>query len=124
MRILLDMNVSPLWVDLLVPHAHDVLHWSKVGSSNETDVNIMAWAQAKGYVVMTNDLDFGEVLAITHRQKPSVIQLRDGRNDPVKMLPTLIAALSTCSRELEEGALISIDHARPRLKLLPLKADI
>jgi predicted nuclease of predicted toxin-antitoxin system len=29
------------------------------------------------YVVLTADLDFGSILAVTGRQKPSVIQIRD-----------------------------------------------
>ena len=80
----------------------------------------MAWARAKGYSVMTSDLDFGDILAVTGGKLPSVIQLRDGRNEPSEMLPLVLEALKQSEAALENGALVSIDHRRHRLKLLPL----
>ena len=47
-----------------------------VGRGNEPDVEIMAYAAEQGCVVLTHDMDFGAILAATHGEKPSVIQLR------------------------------------------------
>lgn len=36
----------------------------------------MAYARSNNYVVLTHDLDFGAILAATHGEKPSVVQIR------------------------------------------------
>jgi len=41
-----------------------------------TDRSIMDWAESNGYMVFTHDLDFGTLLALTHKTGPSVLQVR------------------------------------------------
>ncbi len=36
----------------------------------------MDWAAAHEYVVFTHDLDFGTMLALSHKAGPSVLQVR------------------------------------------------
>jgi len=36
----------------------------------------MAYARTHDFVVLTHDLDFGAILAATHGDKPSVVQIR------------------------------------------------
>jgi len=76
MKLLIDMNLSPLWVDTLTQHGWEAVHWSTVGDPHATDPTIMGWARERQYVVFTHDLDFGTLLALTHAQGPSVIQVR------------------------------------------------
>lgn len=114
------MNISPKWVEALASHGHETVHWSSVGRPDASDSDIMAWAKVHDYVVMTSDLDFGEILAITKDSLSSVIQLRDSRNDPTTMLPLVLKALAKCAADLTRGALVSIDQQHSRLKLLPL----
>ncbi|WP_420464703.1 DUF5615 family PIN-like protein [Panacagrimonas sp.] len=63
MKLLLDMNLSPRWRDFLVPSGHQVRHWSEVGNVTASDLEIMAVARASQEVDVTNDLDFGALLA-------------------------------------------------------------
>jgi predicted nuclease of predicted toxin-antitoxin system len=76
MKLLIDMNLSPGWVGLLRDSGWDTEHWSGVGAANATDSQIMDFAALNGYVVVTHDLDFGAILAVTHGRKPSVVQIR------------------------------------------------
>ena len=76
MSILLDMNLSPLWVTFLQAHDIEVSHWSDVGNPAATDAEIFGWAKENGFIVFTNDLDFGAILAATNAAAPSVIQVR------------------------------------------------
>ena len=76
MKILIDMNLSPEWVAVFKENGFEAVHWSQVGDQRASDRKIMQWARAKGHVVFTNDLDFGAILAATHAQGPSVIQVR------------------------------------------------
>ena len=43
---------------------------STVGKADATDSEIMAFAAANDYVVLTNDLDFAAILASTHHKSP------------------------------------------------------
>ncbi len=65
MKLLLDMNLSPRWVDYLADHGIEAAHWSSIASAAATDVEIMAYAGAHGHIVLTQDLDFSTILAIT-----------------------------------------------------------
>src|SRR5215472_11082313 len=55
---------------------HDAVHWSIVGKADATDSEIMVFAAASDYVVLTNGLDFAAILASTHQKKPSVVDIR------------------------------------------------
>ena len=65
MKILVDMNLSPLWVEPLSRGGFAAVHWSKVGDPRAPDRTLMQWAREHGYVVFTHDLDFGTLLTLT-----------------------------------------------------------
>ena len=75
MKILIDMNLSPLWVDVFEEHGMQSAHWSTVGDPRASDKTIMTWARENGYIVFTQDLDFGAILATSDANAPSVIQV-------------------------------------------------
>jgi len=120
MKLLLDMNVSPIWVELLNEAGHQARHWSSVGESADDDEIIAAWARTNNHVVLSNDLDFSKLLASTGDTSPSVVQLRLGRNDPLKMIGMVLLAISSSFAELDEGAILMIDHKSRRLRILPI----
>ena len=62
MKLLLDMNLSPRWIATLKDNGFEALHWSTVGQANARDSEIMAWAAANKYIVVTHDLDFSAIL--------------------------------------------------------------
>jgi len=84
------------------------------------DAEIMAFAKLNGFVVLTQDLDFGEILAATQGEKPSVVQIRSEDLDTNIIGGAVIAALRQLAIELELGALVTIDPNRTRLRMLPL----
>ena len=120
MKFLLDMNVSPLWVDLLNGAGHEAVHWSSVGEITESDEQIAAVARSNKQVVISNDLDFGKLLASTGDIAPSVIQLRLGRNDPSKMIGMVVPGIANSLKELEEGAILTVEPQARRLRILPI----
>ncbi len=121
MKLLIDMNLSPRWVSLLADAGMEAAHWSTLGGANAPDTEIMAFAKANDYVVLTHDLDFGAILAVTHGEKPSVIQIRSADVSPDVIGKSVIIALRQMKAELEEGALVTLDPNRPRLRVLPLR---
>jgi predicted nuclease of predicted toxin-antitoxin system len=120
MKLLVDMNLSPRWIGLLEGAGIEAVHWSSVGASNAPDAEIMAYASANGFIVLTHDLDFGTILAATHGEKPSVMQVRAEDVSPDVIGTQVIRALRQMAAELEEGALITVDPNRTRLRVLPL----
>ena len=121
MRILVDMNLSPVWVSVLMDAGHVAMHWSTVGAPSASDAHILAWARDNGHILFTHDLDFGAILAATNAAAPSVIQIRTQDITPEHASGVLLAALARFASQLEEGVLISVDEERARARVLPLK---
>jgi len=115
------MNLSPRWVRGLADAGVEATHWSTLGAMNAPDSEIMAYAKVNDYVVLTHDLDFGAILAATHGEKPSVVQIRAEDVSPDVIGTQVVAALQQMAVELEEGALITVDPNRTRLRVLPLQ---
>jgi len=83
----------------------------------------MAWARDNGYIVFTHDLDFSALLAATQKEGPSVIQVRTQNILPEAIGALVINSLNQFRRELEKGAIITIDPGRARVGILPLKGS-
>jgi predicted nuclease of predicted toxin-antitoxin system len=120
MKILVDMNLSPKWVDFLIENSIEAVHWSSIGSSDSPDIDIFAYAQKYDFTIFTNDLDFGFILAITHGKKPSVIQTRTGILGHDRIGDIVVSAIKMLAADIEKGALVTIDQQKTRVNLLPL----
>jgi predicted nuclease of predicted toxin-antitoxin system len=120
MKFLVDMNLSPAWVEILEGQGWTAVHWSAVGDPRAPDEALFAWASASGHVIFTHDLDFGSMLALTQERGPSVIQVRARDVMPEHLAATVIAAIRQFAGELEAGALVVVDEARCRVRVLPL----
>ncbi|MFM9886949.1 MAG: DUF5615 family PIN-like protein [Burkholderiales bacterium] len=120
MKIVVDMNLSPRWVQTLRAGGFEAEHWSALGPPNAPDEEIMRWARENGCVVFTNDLDFGAILAHAQAAKPSVVQIRTPELDPLLVGPMLLEVLHKFEADIATGALISVDSANARVRALPL----
>src|ERR1035437_7233067 len=118
MKLLVDMNLSPRWIGVLTNAGIEATHWSSLGQANAPDSVIMAYAHANDYVVLTHDLDFSAILAATHRDKASAVQIRAEDISPDVIGAKVITALRQMTEELEQGALVTIDPNRTRLRVL------
>lgn len=83
----------------------------------------MQTAQDRGAVVLTNDLDFGAMLASSGAEGPSVIQIRAADLRPQALAPILVETIQPQSSELTSGVLVTLESARKRVRLLALKSD-
>src|ERR1700685_3899498 len=120
MKLLVDMNLSPRWVDTLRDAGWDAVHWSSIGRGNEPDAEIMYYAAQNGYTVLTHDLNFSGILAAHHGDRPSVVQVRPDDVSPSMVGAQVIAALRNAEPELEAGALLTISSSRVRIRMLPI----
>ena len=121
MKLLVDMNLSPSWVDRLAGHGFEAVHWFTLGAATAADSEILTWANEHGFVVITNDLDFSAILAASARATPSVVQIRSQDLLSDEVVSTVIHALDAHRDHIERGALLSIDEAATRVGVLPLR---
>ena len=120
MKLLIDMNLPPKLANILTVEGIESVHWSRVGSMDAEDSEIFSYAIQNDYIIVTCDLDFSAMLSITSDRKPSVIQIRT-RNVPWNELAKVVEkSISQSARELNAGAILTIDAKKLRLRLLPL----
>jgi predicted nuclease of predicted toxin-antitoxin system len=120
MRLLVDMNLSPDWVPLLKSRDWEAVHGSSLGRGNEPDPDLLAWARANNHIVLTQDLDFSQILYATAESGPSVVLLRmDNEFDPAARR-YVCAASNQAEEALTQGALLTISPKRARLRRLPI----
>ena len=120
MKLLIDMNLSPKWVSVLKEAGWETVHWSEIGNPDAPDHEILSYANSKKYVIFTHDLDFAAILAATKADFPSVIQIRAQDVAPGSLGQLVISALHQFQKDLEDGALITIDQKKLRARILPL----
>ena len=121
MKILLDMNLTPLWRDVLTEAGHEVEHWSRVGRPDAADIEILDFARERQWVIITQDLDFGSLLALRGDDLPSVIQIRALATLPSDIGKQLIDAIRATTAYLESGALVTLTPTEFRVTALPIR---
>jgi predicted nuclease of predicted toxin-antitoxin system len=82
----------------------------------------MAWAREHRHVVFTHDLDFGTLLALTRATGPSVVQVRTQDVLPANLEDVVVRAILSYQHELQKGALVTVDEARGKVRMLPLQS--
>jgi predicted nuclease of predicted toxin-antitoxin system len=119
-RFLTDMGVSMGVVRFLRGQGHDVVHLRDEGLHRLPDEQIFEKAREEERVVLTFDLDFGEIVALAGSDATSVIvfRLRDARTPAV--IGRLQSVLRASSREIEEGAVVVVEDGRHRVRRLPI----
>jgi predicted nuclease of predicted toxin-antitoxin system len=122
MKLLIDMNLSPSWVQAFAAEGWEAIHWSEVGLPTAEDDVIMDYARSYAFVVFTNDLDFGTMLALTQAGGPSVVQVRTQNLRTDYLGPLLLPILRTYENQLMDGALLVVEEGQSRLRLLPLRS--
>lgn len=120
MKLLVDMNLSPRWVAALEAAGVEARHWSTVGASIASDEEVLSWAAANGFVLLTHDLDFGTILAFSGAATPSVIQIRSEDLRPEVLVGRVASTVGQLAETLAEGAIVTIEPARDRVRILPL----
>jgi predicted nuclease of predicted toxin-antitoxin system len=122
MRLLIDMNLTPRWVPFLRSAGYEAVHWSSAGSNSAKDSEICDYARTYVFVILTNDLDFPQILAHTRQAAPSVVLLRGEPLVPEARGSALLGALQDCEAELNQGAIVTLDWSdKPRARVLPLR---
>jgi len=120
MRFLADMGVALRIVEWLRAEGHDALHLREQGLQRLPDEEIFAKAGAEGRILLTFDLDFGEIIALSGKQSVSVILFRLHNTRTPQVIDRLRAVLERSGQALEQGAIIVVQESRHCVRRLPL----
>ncbi|HLE91869.1 MAG TPA: DUF5615 family PIN-like protein [Anaerolineales bacterium] len=120
MKFLADMGISPRVVEELRQKGHDAVHLAEQGLHRMVDGDILQKARQENRVLLTHDLDFGELLAASGGALPSVIifRLKDMRAPNVSR--HLSSILMQRSEALNQGAVCSVTEQKVRIRVLPI----
>lgn len=114
------MKLSPRWIEWLAEKNINAIHWSTIGAPNATDETIFEYARIHQCVILTQDLDFSQILFSTAQRGPSVILLRMRDEFDQTSFQRIMKIIISYDSELTRGALLTISDHKARLLLLPL----
>ncbi len=120
MKLLLDQGLPHSAATLLRDKGINTIHVSEIGMSKAEDAKIIKWAQEEGYIVATLDADFHALLALGAVTSPSVIRIRIEKLQAQALTDLLLRVLNACVHELEQGAAVTVEPSRIRIRRLPL----
>jgi predicted nuclease of predicted toxin-antitoxin system len=121
MRFLADAGISPKTVEFLRRLGHDAIHVRELSMQRAPDRLIAEKARIDNRILLTFDLDFGAILAfgVVNRPSTMIFRLADETADSVNR--RVEAVLPEQVEALESGALVLIEDARYRMRLLPIR---
>ena len=122
MKFLADMGISPRSVAFLRDLSYEAVHLHELGLDRLPDAEILAKARREGYVLLTHDLDFGELLAISGAEIPSVVIFRLRNMRPLSVNHYLRILITEHQASMEQGAIFSVTEGRIRVRTLPIEA--
>jgi predicted nuclease of predicted toxin-antitoxin system len=118
-RFLADMGIAPKVVTWLRQQGHDVWHLAERGLERLPDPDIFVRAGEENRVVLTFDLDFGEVLALSGGTTSVVLFRLRSRRTP-RVIARLASVLADSRDQLTSGAIVVVEDARHRVRQLPV----
>jgi predicted nuclease of predicted toxin-antitoxin system len=121
MKFLVDNALSPLVAEGLRRAGHDASHIKDYGLQSAEDERIFSLAESENRILISSDTDFGTMLALWGKNKPSVILFRRGSDRrPEKQVTLLLTNLPVIQDALEEGAAVVFEQTRIRIHPLPI----
>ncbi|MBM4024285.1 MAG: hypothetical protein FJ280_02615 [Planctomycetes bacterium] len=116
MRFLADMGVGQRVVEWLRTEGYDVVHLREEGLQRLPNGEIFKKAIAEGRIVLTFDLDFGEIVASSGSRRASVILFRLHNTRTPYVIARLRKVLQNSNQALEQGAIVVVEESRHRTR--------
>ncbi len=120
MRFLADMGISPATVASLGESGHDASHLREEGLERLEDSSIVEKARGEDRILLTCDLDFGYLMAVSGERLPTVILFRLSDMRPANVLAHLNRTIDQEADQLTAGAIVVVTDTRIRVRRLPI----
>jgi predicted nuclease of predicted toxin-antitoxin system len=115
------MPLSPGLAQWLLGQGHDAVHASTIGLARAPDTEIIAHAREEDQVVITADLDYPRLLALSTANRPAIILFRGGDWSESQAIERLRATLAAIDENDLSSSLVVVEHVRIRRRGLPLR---
>jgi len=120
MKLLLDQGLPRSAAHLLREAGIDTVHVGEIGYATADDTAVLQRGRDEGRTIITLDADFHALLALSGATTPSVIRIRiEGLSGP-KAADLMQAVLACCADDVNQGAIITVQPGRIRIRRLPL----
>ncbi|MBI5740927.1 MAG: DUF5615 family PIN-like protein [Nitrospirae bacterium] len=119
MRILADMHISPVTVNFLLSLGHDAVRVNEIMPPSSSDREIVDAAKSSERVILTQDMDFSEIIALSGEVKPALISLRLSSSRIEFVNSILEKILPRIENDAAKGSIISVEDDRLRIRALP-----
>jgi predicted nuclease of predicted toxin-antitoxin system len=119
MKFLLDMPVSFVLLDVLQAHGHEGVHAHQIGKDRASDSELLELARHENRGIITADLDFPRLLALSLTQGPGLVLFRGGNYSDTEMCDLLSRVLEKVTPEALEQSVCVVDRKRIRVTRLP-----
>jgi len=123
LKFLLNMNTLHQLGKRLQTQGHSYRHVGDIGMACATDAAIMQAAQMNDEVIITHDLDYGNLLAFSGEAAPSVIIYRVRNTHPENLFARIVKIWAEIEKPLLDGAIVVIEDAALRIRPLPIARD-
>lgn len=120
MKLLLDQGLPLSAAALLRDKGIDTIHVGEISMSEAEDADIIQRARDEAHIVATLDADFHTLLALNAAIAPSIIRIRVERLRAQALTDLLLTVVSECQEDLEQGAAVTVEPSRIRIRRLPL----
>ena len=121
LRLIADVHISPLTVSALRSQGYEIVRSTDLLPATAPDIEILELAKIENRVVLTQDLDFSMLVALSGYDKPSLITLRLSSAKPDIVSQRLLEVLPALQQDLVEGSAITIDDETVRVRKLPIR---
>jgi len=116
------MGIAMRIVEWLRKEGHDAIHLREVGLHRLPNGEIFRKANSENRIILTFDLDFSEIVALSGTKLVSVILFRLRNTRSPYVLKRLEHVLEQSSDLLQSGAVvIVVEETRHRIRELPIK---
>jgi predicted nuclease of predicted toxin-antitoxin system len=121
MKFLADMGVSMHTVKWLRGKGFNTTHVREEGMLRAPDSEIAKKAFRENRIILTFDLDFAAILALSRFNGPSTIIFRLSNALPQNINFHLLRVITNEAVGLEKGVIISVEDGKYRVRSLPIK---
>jgi predicted nuclease of predicted toxin-antitoxin system len=120
-KFLVDMPLPPSLAQRLSAQGHDAIHAVDRGMDRASDDELMEFAINDGPTIVTADLDYPRLLALTDATRPSLILFRGGDWSEAAVIARMAQVFDSLSETDIQQSLLVIERNRARRRRLPIR---
>ena len=120
-RLMADMNISPQTVSALQQQGWDIIRVPDVLPANTSDEEILNFCRQENRAIVSFDLDFSMLVALSGGDRPSLITLRLSSTNPEVVTQRLLEVVPQIEAELQQGSVVKIGNETVRIRRLPIR---